>query len=55
MEAKQSSLKGQRKLQGRMIRFRVTVVFYISHAWSGDDPVVSKSNHANRSFPIVPA
>ena len=41
MEAKPSSLKGQRKLRGRMTRVRVTVMFYILHAWSGDDHVVT--------------
>ena len=45
MEAKQSSLKGQCKLWERMTRARFSIVFYISHAWSGDDHVVTKKSN----------
>ena len=38
-----------------MIRVRVMVVFYIFHAWSGNDNMVSKSKPCKGSFPIVPA
>ena len=46
MEAKQSNPRARANCGKEMIRVRFQAVFYIPDAWSGDDHVANKSNHA---------
>ena len=48
IESKQSNPRASTNCRKEMIRVRFQAVFYIPDAWSGDDHVANKSNHAKR-------